>query len=191
MYKVGASGGEGWRWNPQKGRIHSKPWYRKLNPVREGAAATVILLRSPTTLGIQDFTQRLNLPALSQPSTNFAQRAVRGIIKVNPEPGSNVSGLWLPMNRSHGANSVQDRGKAGRVFKGHHESSTAQLAIFSHLHSKLAQYLCTVKALPSETFLSLKGPAEGATAFHSAALSGCRLVTSDQILSSILKAKIF
>ena len=91
----------------------------------------------------------------------------RDFIKVKLEPGSDVSGLWLPMNRSHGANSVQDRSKAGRLFKGHHESSTAKLAILSHLRSKLAQYLCTVKALPSETFLSLKEPAEGATAFHS------------------------
>jgi hypothetical protein len=67
MYEVGASGGEGWRWHPQTGRIHPKLWYRKLNPVREGAAATVILLKLPTTLGIQDFTQRVNLPDLSQP----------------------------------------------------------------------------------------------------------------------------
>ena len=67
MYKVGASGGEGWRWRPQTGRISPKPRYSKLNPVREGAAATVILLKLPTTRGIQDFTQRLNLPDLSQP----------------------------------------------------------------------------------------------------------------------------
>ena len=80
------------------------------------------------------------------------------------------------MNCPPRANLVQDTARPPPVFKGHHETSSAQLAILPRSRSQLACYLYYSKALPSKVTLSVEQRVWGA---KSHLPLPCRLVTSD------------
>ena len=118
------------------------------------------------------FHPRAECARLEPPPEKFEPSVPsRRCTKVHIKPSIVVACPCPPISRPPRAISVQKTRRAGGHFKGHDETSPAQLAILSRLLPQLACYLCSIEALPSRRLLPLKSEF-GAPGHHQPPLSG-------------------
>ena len=111
------------------------------------------------------FHPRAECARLEPPPEKFEPSVPsRRCTKVHIKPSIVVACPCPPISRPPRAISVQKTRRAGGHFKGHDETSPAQLAILSHSRSQLACYLCSIEALPSKVSPSLEERIWGGTA---------------------------